>query len=252
MSASGRTRSRQRFPMRRRIDGGRSLAVTRGCGGGGWACALARSGSRAAALACLVLFCAIAAPAAAESQPPAPTSVVVYNIVDSQRLEVLWSYPTAALSPYTFDVFKMQWKSGNQAYDSSRELRLNPFNGGTTSSVFLYSSGQKRYKSAITGLTAGIEYTVRVVAVTTMAIPAVRRLRRPVRRNQYLIRRFPLSTTRSSVDSKTPFHGCAAHGTTSAVERLTGVSMNMAAMACLSVVLLWTTISENVIQRALP
>ena len=165
MSASGRTRSRQRFPMRRRIDGGRSIAVPRGCGAGRWACALARSGSRAAALACLVLFCAIAAPAAAESQPPAPTSVVVYNIVDSQRLEVLWSYPTAALSPYTFDVFKMQWKSGNQAYDSSRELRLNPFNGGTISSVFLYSSGQKRYKSAITGLTAGIEYTVRVVAV---------------------------------------------------------------------------------------
>ena len=158
-------RQRQRFPMRRRIDRGRSIAVPRGCGAGRWACALARSGWRAAAVACLALFCVIAAPTAAESQLPAPTSVVVYNIVDSQRLEVLWSYPTAALSPYTFDVFKMQWKSGNQAYDSSRELRLNPFNGGTTSSVFLYSSGQNRYKSAITGLTAGIEYTVRVVAV---------------------------------------------------------------------------------------
>ena len=124
---------------------------------------LARSGSPAAALACLVLFCAIAAPAAAESQPPAPTSVAVYSAFQSQGLDVLWSYPRGSFSSYWS--YKLQWKSGNQEYDSSRELVIDWFSREHRRMLNSAALDQYRRIGRITGLTPGTEYTVRVVVV---------------------------------------------------------------------------------------
>ena len=79
-----------------------------------------------------------------QSPPGAPGDVTVTPGVG--RLAVSWTAATDA------DGYKVQWKSGAQAYDAARQATV----GSGTS-------------HAITGLSAGTEYTVRVVATRTDA-----------------------------------------------------------------------------------
>ena len=91
--------------------------------------------------------------------PDAPTAVAVYSI-ESQKLEVRWSSSDAASTT----AFKIQWKSGSEDFDSSRQLSSDP----ATSIVREQStSAVKRYKDTLTGLTDGTEYTVRVIAANS-------------------------------------------------------------------------------------
>ena len=88
--------------------------------------------------------------------PEAPTSVAVYSI-ETGKLEVRWSSSDAA----TTTGFEVQWKSGTEAYDSSRQEVVDP----ATSLVSAQSSDTtKRYKHTLTGLTDETAYTVRVIA----------------------------------------------------------------------------------------
>ena len=88
--------------------------------------------------------------------PDAPTKVAVY-IYESQKLEVRWSSSDAADTTS----FKLQWKSGTEEYDSSRQLASDP----ATKKVALQSTSTvERYADIITGLTDDTEYTVRVLA----------------------------------------------------------------------------------------
>ena len=87
--------------------------------------------------------------------PEAPTSVAVYSI-ETGKLEVRWSSSDA-----TTTGFEVQWKSGTEEYDSSRQEVVDP----ATSLVSAQSSDTtKRYKHTLTGLTDGTAYTVRVIA----------------------------------------------------------------------------------------
>ena len=88
--------------------------------------------------------------------PDAPTDVAVYSI-ESQKLEVRWSSSDAAATTS----FKIQWKSGSEEFDSSRQLTSDP--ATTIESVQSTSAGD-RYVDTLTGLTDGAEYTVRVIA----------------------------------------------------------------------------------------
>ena len=79
-----------------------------------------------------------------QSSPGAPGGVTVTPGVG--RLAVSWTAATNA------DGYKVQWKSGMQAYAAARQATVG---SGTT--------------HTITGLTAGTEYTVRVIATRTNA-----------------------------------------------------------------------------------
>ncbi len=87
--------------------------------------------------------------------PEAPTAVAVYSI-ETQKLEVRWSSSDSSIT-----MFKVQWKSGSEEFDASRQVSADP----TTSieSVQSTSAGD-RYMVILTGLTDGTEYTVRVIA----------------------------------------------------------------------------------------
>ncbi len=88
--------------------------------------------------------------------PDAPTDVAVY-IYETQKLEVRWSSSDAADTTS----FKVQWKSGTEEYDSSRQLTSDP----STKKVALQSTSTvERYADVITGLSDDTEYTVRVLA----------------------------------------------------------------------------------------
>ena len=77
------------------------------------------------------------------SAPP-PMQVTRVDVTPGvQRLSVSWNAVADA------DGYKVQWKSGSQEFDSAREDTVT---GGSTTS------------HTITGLTAGTEYTVRVIA----------------------------------------------------------------------------------------
>ncbi len=104
----------------------------------------------------LVLLTAVAAAAAV---PGTLESVAVYSI-DHQKLEVRWSSSDYAATTG----FKVQWKSGNEDYDASRQELAEPATSVVTASS---SETTKRYKHLITGLTNGAEYTVRVLAYNT-------------------------------------------------------------------------------------
>ena len=96
--------------------------------------------------------------ASAQTQvPDAPTAVAVYSI-ESQKLEVRWSTSDASSTTS----FKIQWKSGAEEYDSSRQLTSDP---ATSIEIDQSTSAGDRYVDIITGLTDGAEYTVRVIAV---------------------------------------------------------------------------------------
>ena len=87
--------------------------------------------------------------------PDAPTAVAVYS-VESEKLEVRWSSSDALTTS-----FKVQWKSGSEEFDSSRQLSSDP---ATSIESEQSTSAGDRYKAVLTGLTDGTEYTVRVIA----------------------------------------------------------------------------------------
>ena len=87
--------------------------------------------------------------------PDAPTAVAVYS-VESEKLEVRWSSSDASTTS-----FKVQWKSGSEEFDSSRQLSSDP---ATSIESEQSTSAGDRYKAVLTGLTDGTEYTVRVIA----------------------------------------------------------------------------------------
>ena len=100
-----------------------------------------------------------AQPVFGQDPPGSPTSVAVYS-VSSRQLEVRWSLSTFG----AVTSFEVQWKSGSEEFDSSRQVVADPaasvVSGSSTATV-------KRYKHTITGLSDGTEYTVRVVATNT-------------------------------------------------------------------------------------
>ena len=92
--------------------------------------------------------------------PDAPTGVAVY-VYSTQTLEIRWSSSDAADTTS----FKIQWKSGTDNYDSTRQLTVSD---PATSKVALQStSSVERYAITITGLTDDTEYTIRVIAANS-------------------------------------------------------------------------------------
>ena len=91
--------------------------------------------------------------------PDVPTGVAVYSI-RSTELEVRWSTSDAASTTS----FKIQWKSGSEEFDSSRQLSSDPATSIVSEQM---TSADKRYKETLTGLTDGAEYTVRVIAANS-------------------------------------------------------------------------------------
>ena len=92
------------------------------CGGGllwrGVVFALVLSGS-------VVAVSVVSPVALAQSQvPDAPTAVAVYSI-ETQMLEVRWSSSDSSTTS-----FKVQWKSGSEMFDSSRQV-----SSSTTASI---------------------------------------------------------------------------------------------------------------------
>ena len=107
--------------------------------------------------ASVAVFLAITPRASAQTDvPDAPTAVAVYSI-ESQKLEVRWSTSDATSTTS----FKIQWKSGSEEFDSSRQLTSDP---ATSIQNEQTTAAGKRYKERLTGLTDGAEYTVRVIA----------------------------------------------------------------------------------------
>ncbi len=99
--------------------------------------------------------------------PDTPTDVAVYTY-NSRQLEVRWSSTDADST----DSFKVQWKSGSEEFDSSRQVTSD----ATASEVSIQSTSAKsRYKETITDLTNDTEYTVRVIAVNSSgdSVPSV-------------------------------------------------------------------------------
>ena len=107
--------------------------------------------------ASIATFLAIMAESLAQTDvPEAPTAVAVY-IYESQKLEVRWSSSDAASTTW----FKIQWKSGSEEFDSSRQH--SSYRSNSIEPLQSTSAGN-RYRYKITGLTNGIEYSVRVIA----------------------------------------------------------------------------------------
>jgi len=88
--------------------------------------------------------------------PASPTEVAVYTY-KSEQLEVRWSTSDAASTTS----FKVQWKSGSEEFDSSRQVTSDP---ATSIESDQSTSAGERYAEIVTGLTDGTEYTVRVIA----------------------------------------------------------------------------------------
>ena len=107
-------------------------------------------------LGSVVVVSVVSPVAFAQSQvPDAPTAVAVYSI-ETQKLEVRWSSSDSSTTS-----FKVQWKSGSEEFDSSRQLSSDP---ATSIESEQSTSAGDRYKAVLTGLTDGTEYTVRVIA----------------------------------------------------------------------------------------
>ena len=113
-----------------------------------------------ALVATLATFIATTTAAVAQSDvPDAPTGVAAYSIRTTE-LEVRWS--TADATNTTS--FKVQWKSGSEDFDSSRQATSDP----ATSIVSEQSTtAGDRYAKVLTGLTNGTEYTMRVIATNS-------------------------------------------------------------------------------------
>ena len=97
------------------------------------------------------------------SAPAAPKFTGLF--IDDGKLTVVGSLSLGTAVPVgqlssVVSSFKVQWKSGSQGYDSSREAVLAPKPAsvsGAHSTAFVPSH-------AITGLTNGVEYSVRIIA----------------------------------------------------------------------------------------
>ena len=113
----------------------------------------------ALALSLATLLATATAALAQTDVPDAPTAVAVYSI-ESQKLEVRWSTSDAANTTS----FKIQWKSGSEEFDSTRQLTSDP---ATSIESDQSTSAGDRYVDIITGLTNGTEYTVRVIATNS-------------------------------------------------------------------------------------
>ena len=87
--------------------------------------------------------------------PDEPTAVAVYSIRTTE-LEVRWSSADTSTT-----AFKIQWKSGSEEFDSTRQMTSDP---ATSIEIDQSTSAGDRYVDIITGLTDGAEYTVRVIA----------------------------------------------------------------------------------------
>ena len=110
--------------------------------------------------ASIAIFLAVATETFAQTDlPDAPTDVAVYTY-SSGKLEVRWSSTDAEST----DSFKIQWKSGSEEFDSSRQNSVDP---ATWREPLQSTSAGERYKYRISGLTNGAEYTVRVIATNT-------------------------------------------------------------------------------------
>ena len=93
---------------------------------------------------------------ASESPPETPTDVAVYSTTMGS-LDVRWSSEDFLAT----DNYKVQWKSGDQEFDDSRQRVADP----TTALVLTSSTETKRrYRAGIVNLVDGTEYTVRVIA----------------------------------------------------------------------------------------
>ena len=113
-----------------------------------------------ALVASLATLLATATAALAQADvPDAPTAVAVYSI-ESQKLEVRWSSSDSASTT----TFKIQWKSGSEDFDSSRQMTSDP---ATSIESDQSTSAGDRYADTITGLTDGTQYTVRVIAANS-------------------------------------------------------------------------------------
>ena len=86
------------------------------------------------------------ATAAAFLTKPAKTTGVSVTVLD-KKLKVSWTAASGTVSGY-----KVQWKSGNQAYDATRQASVT---GGSSTT------------HTITGLTNSTEYTIRIAATNT-------------------------------------------------------------------------------------
>ena len=91
--------------------------------------------------------------------PGNPGLMAVYSTTDNE-LEVRWSSSDHAATTE----FKVHWKSGAQDYDATRQALVDPATSLVPGSS---TASSKRYKHTITGLTNGVEYTVRVVATNS-------------------------------------------------------------------------------------
>ena len=93
----------------------------------------------------------LARPAVGGEVPLAPESVAVYSIL-SQQLEVRWTAKGSAATS-----FKVQWKSGTQEYDASRQV--------VVSAIQTNRVGRgDRYRNVISDLVNGTEHSVWVIA----------------------------------------------------------------------------------------
>ena len=112
------------------------------------------------ALAASIVALATATEALAQTDvPDAATNVEVYSLRTTE-LEVRWSTSDATNT----SSFKVQWKSGSQDYDTTRQVTSDP----STSIVSEQSTTDgDRYVQSLTGLTDGTEYTVRVIATNS-------------------------------------------------------------------------------------
>ena len=107
--------------------------------------------------ASIAIFLAAATETFAQTDlPDAPTDVAVYTY-SSGKLEVRWSSTDAEST----DSFKIQWKSGSEEFDSSRQNSVDP---ATWREPLQSTSAGERYKYRISDLTNGAEYTVQVIA----------------------------------------------------------------------------------------
>ena len=110
-------------------------------------------------LVSVVIVLLIIPVALAQSQvPEARTAVAVYSI-ETQKLEVRWSSSDSSVTS-----FKVQWKSGSEEFDSSRQVSSSPI--ASIVNVQSTSAGD-RYKETISGLSDGTQYTVRVIAANS-------------------------------------------------------------------------------------
>ena len=108
----------------------------------------------------LALTAMLASSALAQgTAPDAPTAVAVYTLRSSE-LEVRWSSSNSASTTS----FKIQWKSGSQEFDSARQLTSDP---STSVEALQSTSDGERYVDTITGLTDGVEHTVRIIATNS-------------------------------------------------------------------------------------